>query len=106
MKCRVGLTLASDVRSVGSNKTSNPRSPLRNASRSIASSAPAGYVLPPTVQSVRSRSSSHSRWNEAEASSGLSILTSLPSRRRNTSEVKKVGVRVMMSRSKPGVRSR
>ena len=51
--------------------------PFRNASRSVAISAPAGYVLPPIVQSDRSWNSSHSRWSEAVASSGLSILIEL-----------------------------
>jgi hypothetical protein len=83
----VGLQPASDFRSVGSNSTSKRRSPPRKASNPAASSAPAGYVFPPTVQSSRSSSSSRSRCTEAFALSGLSILTSVPSRRRNSSFV-------------------
>ncbi len=63
--------------------------PFRNASNSAASSAPAGYVLPPIVQAVRRWSSSHSRCRRIRASSGFSIFTSFPSRRRKHSEVKK-----------------
>ena len=82
----------------GARPSGSPRSPWRAARRPDRS-------CPPTVQALRSSSSSRSRCTLALASSGLSILTSLPSRRRNSSFVKNVMPRSTKSRSKPLVSS-
>ena len=74
----------SDLRGEGSNSMSKSRFPARKSSKRVAIKAPAGHVLPPTVQSLRSVSRSHSRCTSASASSGFSIGISLPSRRRNS----------------------
>ena len=74
--------------SVGVNTARRSRLPAMKSSKFAASSEPPANVLPPTVQSVRSCTSSHSRCVSMFASSGTSIFASVPSlRRRNVSLV-------------------
>ncbi len=58
---RVSETSCNATRGDGSNSTSKFRSPRKNASRWVAINEPDLYVLPPTVQSLRSRTVSHWR---------------------------------------------
>ncbi|CPU64245.1 Uncharacterised protein [Mycobacteroides abscessus] len=73
---RVHVAPASDVVAVGSKSTVKPRSPARKSSNRAARSDPARYVVPPTVQSSRSSTSSHSRRTPTSAESGTSIFVS------------------------------
>jgi hypothetical protein len=80
------------------------RSPARWPSKSAASSAPAGYSVPPTVHAVRSRISSHCRYVSISASIGTSMRTRVPSgRRRYCSLVKNSICRRTRSRAKPAL---
>ena len=68
------------VCSSGSKTTAGSAPPSMNVSYSAASRAPAGYIVVPVYQSVRSSISNQSRCTEIEASVGASMRTSSPER--------------------------
>ncbi len=97
-RSRVEPTPASETRSEGSKRTCSAGRSCRKSSTSPASSVPERYVLPPTLQSVRSEKRTWSlKKPMRSASSGISRRTSRSPRCRNVCCLKNAGTRITRS---------